>query len=147
MSDETHSEVCKWCLHPGPHPVIIGPFGQHWGKVNCLFCGRQLRWLPKPQDDPSKYKRPASHAYLVRKYSRGFCELCLRREDELPPRTELTGHHVIEYRAGGEPTRENVWVVCRACERLIHWARTYHGTAESIGDILGVLVPPEEDMP
>jgi 5-methylcytosine-specific restriction endonuclease McrA len=51
--------------------------------------------------------------------------MCLIREDRLPPGQTLVGHHVVEYQDGGEPTRENVWVLCTKCEKLVHLMRTW----------------------
>jgi hypothetical protein len=42
----------------------------------------------------------------------------------------------LEFKDGGEPRRENVWVLCSGCERLVHWVRTYHGCVETIGNVL-----------
>lgn len=133
----TDHEMCRYCGDIGPHRTILTPELQHHGRVNCRNCGRMLRWIPKPNDDPTKFKRPAAHLDLVKKFGRGFCELCLRKNGEAGVR-ELVGHHVIEYKDGGEPKRENVWILCRACERLVHWMRTYQGSAQiqTIGEVL-----------
>jgi len=51
--------------------------------------------------------------------------MCLIKEVDLPPRETLEGHHVVEYANGGTDDADNVWVVCTACHKLIHWRRTY----------------------
>jgi len=63
----------------------------------------------------------------VHKYSDGFCELCLLKPDELPPGQTLEAHHIIEVQDGGSADRENIWIVCTKCARLIHWMRTHAG--------------------
>lgn len=97
----------------------------HHAEYRCLAC-RCRGWLPKPHSD----RRPAAHRDLVAKFSQGFCELCLRRVSELPDNCSLEGHHVIEYHDGGTSDRDNVWILCTACHRLVTWTRTYHGTGD-----------------
>jgi len=133
---EVKQEECRACGHEGPHVVTETPNLTHWARLDCGSCKRWIRWLPKPDSDPTKYRRPAEHRNLVEKYGRGFCELCLRKESELEGRNVLTAHHVQEFKDGGEPSRENVWIVCIACSRLIHWVRTYHGEIQAIGEVL-----------
>jgi 5-methylcytosine-specific restriction endonuclease McrA len=95
----------------------------HYGKLVCAGCGKMLTWIPKP--DVEKSRRPANHNSLVKKYSRGFCELCLRGLEELPARQTLEGHHVLEYDDGGDSTRENVQILCTACHKHVHHVRTW----------------------
>ena len=99
------------------------PKGPHHAREECGDCGRFVRWVPKPESE--RIRRPAAHRDLVRKYGRGFCELCLIREGRLPAGQTLVGHHVIEYQDGGEPKRENVWILCTKCEKLVHLMRTW----------------------
>jgi predicted restriction endonuclease len=103
--------------------VTLTPESPHHARADCQDCGRFLQWLPKP--DAERIRRPAAHRELVRKYSRGFCELCGTREADLPPGQTLEAQHVEEYHEGGEPKRENIWIVCTACHKLIHWRRTW----------------------
>jgi 5-methylcytosine-specific restriction endonuclease McrA len=99
--------------------------GKHYARVDCVECDRFLRWLPKPEAD--RAKRPNSHRDLVSRFSRGYCELCGISQADLPKNETLEGHHVDEFQAGGEPTRENVWILCSACHSLVNWRRTYVG--------------------
>lgn len=127
MSDQI--DKCRHCGDLGPHKVELMSTGVHHAKVNCGDCGRFLRWMPKPDSDPTKYRRQSAHRNLVADYSKGFCEMCLRKKEDLPPRQTLEAQHVIEYQHEGSNERENIWIVCTACHRMIHWIRTYHGTA------------------
>ena len=104
---------------PGPHP------GGHHAREECAKCGRFTRWLPKPDSD--RARRPASHRALVKKYGRGFCELCLLREGDLRGGEVLQAHHVDEFCSKGSSDRENVWIVCTCCHTLIGHQRTYRG--------------------
>lgn len=126
MSD-LHSEQCKSCGSNGPHPITVTTTGTHYARVDCVECRRWIRWLGKPDSDPTKYRRPKQHRDMVEKYSRGYCEMCLRKQLDLPKGETLHAHHVHEYQDGGEPTRENTWIVCTACHSLINWRRTYEG--------------------
>ena len=101
------------------------PDTPHWGELICGYCAHHFYWLPKPESE--KTKRPASHRDLVHKYSDGFCELCLLRPEQLPPGQTLEAHHIIEVQDGGSADRENIWIVCTKCARLIHWMRTHAG--------------------
>jgi len=100
--------------------------GGHFAKRVCGLCGTFWGWAPKPDGD--KFKRPASHRDLVKKFGQGFCELCLRTKEQLRNGDTFEGHHIQEYAEEGEPKAENILIVCTACHRLINWLRTYHGT-------------------
>lgn len=114
---------CKTCGARWEPTVELTPDTPHYGKALCGNCNAFLRWVPKPDRD--KRKREAAHTELVKKYSRGYCELCLILASDLPVNETLEAHHVEEYQDGGASDRENVWIVCTACHKLIHWRRTY----------------------
>ena len=102
---------------PGPMP------GEMRGST-CSRCGAKW-WQPKAENE--RYRRPAAHRDLVKRYGRGICELCLRTREQLPGPESLVGHHVTEYAEGGTDDRANVWIVCTACHALVHHLRTYLG--------------------
>lgn len=116
-------EPCKRCGARWEPIFKPTPEGPHYGKMVCARCDLWLRWVPKPDRD--KRRREAAHTDLVRKYSPGHCEMCLILEDHVPAGETLEAHHVIEYAGGGQNARENIWIVCTACHKLIHWRRTY----------------------
>lgn len=109
-----------------PCIVTVCDSGPHYARITCSVCGDWLTWQAKPDSDSSKYRRPASHRELVRKYGSGFCELCLRPESELNPKHGLIGHHVVPFKDDGADDRMNVWILCTACHALVHWMRTYN---------------------
>lgn len=117
---ETISAVCPKC--GGEVIATLTPELIHHAGGRCQSCQRHV-WIKKPDDDPTKYKRPAASTNLAQK---DYCEMCLRRKCDLPENTTLHGHHVIEVQEGGVDSVENLWTVCTACHRLIHWTRTYH---------------------
>ena len=135
MNTETISNYynpCKICgkvasgtLLPGANP--------HYAGWKCDTCNTHY-WLSKPDDDPTKHKRTAAHRDLVKKYSRGYCEMCLRTEDKIKeqPNQTLEAQHVIEHSHGGESTRENIWILCTPCHKYVHHVRTYFNDANSI---------------
>jgi 5-methylcytosine-specific restriction endonuclease McrA len=111
---------CPKCGQRWEYEIGLGKAGHH-ASARCKSCGH-FWWLPKPG---KRTKREAKHTDLVHKYSHGFCELCGIIDDKIPKGESLEAHHVDEYAAGGESTRENIWIVCTACHKLIHWRRTY----------------------
>lgn len=127
---------CQRCGSMGPHDVVVMTKGVHYAKLVCRECGGHAGWQPKPDSDPTKYRRPKQHTNLVRKYSRGFCEMCLTKEAELPRGQTMEAQHVVEFQDGGEPSRENIWIVCTGCHRLIHWLRTYRSLVEQVSEDL-----------
>ena len=96
--------------------------------MRCNQCST-FWWQPKPENE--KTKRPARHLDLVKKYGRGFCELCgLPVDALLALKRHLLGHHVVECGPDGSKSsdeRENVWIVCNACHSNIHRTRDYYG--------------------
>lgn len=127
----TSEKPCPKCGHPaGMHIIQIMTKGPHYARVECGSgkCGC-IGWDGKPDDDPTKYKprREADQKELLAKYSQGFCELCLIPQESIPRSESLEAHHVTEYQDGGTSDSENIWIVCTACHKLIHWRRTYLG--------------------
>lgn len=120
-------ETCRHCNATGVHRTEVQQSGVHYAKVTCNTCDRFLRWIPKPDSDPTKARRPQQHRELVRAYGNGFCEMCLRKTDELPKGQTLEAQHVIEFQDGGSNDRSNIWIICTACHKLVHWTRYYHG--------------------
>lgn len=118
----TEEPSCKYCGSTDIE-MILTPELPHYAKDVCRSCGRHLRWLPKP--DAEKVKRPAAHRELVRKYAQGYCELCMTAEDDLPDGQVLEAQHVVDFADGGGEGRENIWIVCTKCHKLIHWVRQW----------------------
>lgn len=123
------TKECPYCGSHGPHKVRLRTGGLHYADVICRDCRRHAGFLKKPDSDR---RRSSPHAKLVKKFSRGFCEMCLVRQEDLPRGDTLTAHHVIEYQHGGEATRENTWILCTACHSLVCWRRTYMGHIYSL---------------
>lgn len=118
---------CRFCRSEGQHVVTPRATGVHYADIHCVKCGKHLGFAEKPDNDATKYRRPNQHKDLVLAYGKDFCEMCLRHASELPKGTTLEAQHVIEFKDGGSHKRENIWIVCTACHKLIHHTRTYHG--------------------
>lgn len=120
---QQHRRDCSRCGHlNGRGRLVECAQGPHYARIVCPQCESFWDWVSAPERENGK--RPAAHRNLVKRFGRGFCEMCLRKESELGE-SFFVGHHVHEYHDGGDPSRENVWILCKGCERLVHWARTY----------------------
>jgi hypothetical protein len=85
-------------------------------------------WIDPPGLDPRKpnAKRSKPHLGLVKKFSEGFCEICLVTEVELHKIGQhLEAHHIIPFEFTADSRRENIQIVCRSCHSLINHQRTY----------------------
>ncbi len=129
MSD-TVTRLCRRCGVETDHAVTVLQKSVHYAELRCSTCGAHNGFLSKPDSDPTKYKRPNAHTNLVEKFSRGFCEMCLVRKEDLPKGQTLEAQHVQEFKDGGSAERANIWIVCTGCHRLIHWVRTYRHATE-----------------
>ncbi len=125
MSDEAKLVKKCVCGSCGPHIVEIKTEGVHHAAVICIQCRRHVAWMSKPDQD--KAKRPAAHTDLVKRFSKGYCEMCFITKENLPKGEALEAQHVIEFQDGGSNERENIWILCTACHKLVHWRRTYVG--------------------
>lgn len=136
---------CPKCGALGPHAATACESGVHYAKAKCSAC-RASWFVSKPNNDRTKYRRPAGHRNLVEAYSNGYCEMCLREISDLPKGTTLEAQHVKEYQDGGGNERENIWIICTACHRLIHWVRTYHSSMVLHNQATDAMTKPGGDM-
>lgn len=128
--------LCNRCERETLSRVVLTPDLPHYGKLVCDMCGCWRRWLPKPDTDPTKHRRTKQHTDLVRQFSKGYCEMCLMTAGELDDGRVLEAHHVLEYQTGGDPSRENIWILCTGCHKLVHWMRTYVGKNEPLTGLI-----------
>ena len=98
---------------------IITPEFVHYGKEECLSCGKFIRWIQNPEK--AKYRSSTTKCKI--KYD--FCKICLRTKKELGCNETLEAHHIIELTEGGDDIPENIMVVCTACHKFINWIRLY----------------------
>ena len=122
MKESQIKDVCSSCGGDVFNDVFT-PNSPHYAKRVCSSCSTFHSWLKKPEDDSRKNKRPQSHRGLVKKFSSGICEMCLRTE--FGTNETLEAHHVKRYKDGGAAVRENIWILCTGCHKLVHWRRNY----------------------
>lgn len=112
----------------GCNYAIIAPTdGTAHASVRCANadCNKFFKWLAKPKNADKKTRTDTKG--LIEKFSKGYCELCLRNAKQLPRGQVLHAHHVIPKVKGGNEDKENIWIVCTKCHRYIHHERTYLG--------------------
>jgi hypothetical protein len=120
-------EECPYCASTDLCEVIAVNRGGHYGKIVCNRCDRFIKWIPKPKAEKAQDPRAEVSKTLVNQYSKGFCEICLRKDQQLPKPQTLEGHHIVQVKDGGTDDKENIQIVCTFCHRWIHSQRTYLG--------------------
>ena len=115
--------TCPACGLAGWHPVFLlrGTKAGHYAEMRCAACDRYIKFV----GNEDARRRESKHRKLVKKFSRGFCEMCLCWEQDLPPGETLEGHHVQEHQDDGPATRDNVWILCTSCHELLNWKRRW----------------------
>jgi 5-methylcytosine-specific restriction endonuclease McrA len=114
-------EYCKYCDDITQQDEFIGPFGPHYGKIVCNYCGNTTRWMKKPEN---QFKR-VPNKYLPKDLDIHYCQICLRLKEDLINHEVLESHHIIEIQNNGEDKPENIMVACTPCHRIIHFLRIY----------------------
>lgn len=124
---------CQWCDGLVSYVAALRDHGVHYADAWCVNCGRHIGYPAKPGAEKTKRSAPARKAVL--KHSRGYCEMCCLREERLPPGEALEAHHVIPYSEdeakqlgfaeAGPDTRDNIWILCTPCHKLVDFRRTY----------------------
>ena len=112
---------CSRCGDNQETFVTLLPEGKHYAKRNCCRCGGYIAFVKKPENE----KKRSKNKFTASDMGIDFCQLCLRQITRLGDRGVLEVHHVEEIHNGGEDTKDNAWVVCSSCHRLIHHQRTY----------------------
>lgn len=111
--------TCRFCGSDYITETLVSPDEgiPHYSRLRCSNCDKTLGWGKKPDSK----SRPANHSELIKKYSKGFCTLCLRPSKGLC----MNAHHIIEYKDGGLSSEDNIQIVCNACHGIIHHVRNY----------------------
>lgn len=120
--------VCRFC--GCQHGWVKPTKTKHFAEIICANgdCAKHLGWMPKPK---GSNKKRVDTKGLVKRYSPGYCQMCLRREYELPRSEALEAHLVLPKSEGGNEDQSNIWIVCSKCHSLIHHERTYLGHYKS----------------
>lgn len=126
VHDELREKECP-CGHKGAIGVIPNvKQADHFARVQCAECGKQLEWLAWPTTDKED-RRERRYSRRQVKELGDRCELCLRHRSELPKPEMLEVQHVIEKAADGTDDAENLRPYCTACHRIVNWLRTHFG--------------------
>lgn len=128
LKDSFNTEIpdrkCHHCEHQGK--PMRGRFNElHGYAFVCEQCERFLAWGGKNKAIMAEDKRQRSSQWTAHRLRIRSCQMCLREQDELGTREQLEVHHVQPVSQGGADQPDNLWVVCTACHRLIHWQQTY----------------------
>lgn len=125
MHEEFTGEYqCPSCRESRAKRIIGNHPGGHYARIQCLNCDRFIKWEGKPGNKPSSRKNQKK---LLDRFSRGFCEICLRQSSEIPLPQVLEAHHIIPVECGGNDEAGNIQIVCTHCHKWIHQQRTYLG--------------------
>ena len=98
----------------------------HYKKLVCPDCGHPYGFLSKPENEKKLEHRPngqPSATELMEVKGIDFCEICLRRKDQLGKRGFFEVHHISK-----DPSNNNIGnllLTCKACHSFIHHLQTY----------------------
>jgi len=122
---EKNRKACPHCAceFAWVRPTSTGNYAE--ARCANADCSRWLFWVPKPKNENSTKRKDTKG--LLEKFSRGFCEICLRKDYQLPRSEGLEAHHIIEKKDGGNEEKDNIQIVCTKCHKWIHHERTYLG--------------------
>jgi len=136
-------KACSKHLFAEPR-LTLTPLLAHHARWDCPVCDRFLGWEAKPENADKKRRKPQDHLrWIFEEESIDYCQLCLRQVHQLPEHGTLHVHHIIEVQNGGEPSRNNLMLLCNACHELVYVVRKY----ASIPDALSENESTAEAMP
>lgn len=95
-------------------------------RVSCPNCGRTHGFLAKEKNQKKLDHRPNGQpnvSQLMEFKGIDFCEICLRRKDQLGKRGFFEVHHISKDPTNNETV--NLLLVCKACHQFIHYLQTY----------------------
>lgn len=120
---------CKWCSSDNTK-FRETKESVHYGRYDCLDCGRWIAWVHNPDSDRKKnpkrvMKLSVKKVCEFHNMSEEICFFCLRKREQLGWSETLTVDHIIELDKGGKDEIQNQQVLCSACHKLKNWARLY----------------------
>lgn len=120
-------DKCKWC---DSHNLNFTktPNLTHFGRIDCLDCGRWNEWIRNPENDGIRTRTSRYNiSQVLRFYNKKdeICFFCLRKKEQLGEKETLTLDHIEELKDGGKDELGNIQVLCSACHKLKNWARLY----------------------
>jgi len=131
MAEKVPNEVWtpKQCVSCGclVEPMTHGEISDvHGFKLHCPHCDRFVGWggLTKPVSKNGE--RTRSSNWTAKRLNQEHCQMCQRHKTELGKGERLEVHHIVSISQGGADDPANIWVLCTACHRQVHYQRTYH---------------------
>lgn len=114
-------KYCKYCKDKTICDVV--PHDSHVLAYKCPKC---LRFNDYPKKENStNNNRESKHRELVKKYSKGFCEICRIKDELIPKPQTMEAHHIISHKDGGSSDRDNIIILCTWCHKQIEQIITY----------------------
>lgn len=98
----------------------------HHKKLTCPDCGYPFGFLAKEKNEKKLDHRPNGQptaSQLMESKGIDFCEICLRRKDQLGKRGFFEVHHISKDPSNN--TTGNLLLACKACHQFIHYLQTY----------------------
>lgn len=119
------SKHCKNCGEV--EPVTHGEINDvHGCKLRCPYCGLFVGWggMTKAVINDNGDRQRSSN-WTAKRLNYDYCQMCLRKKKYLGKGERLEVHHVIAIEENGADDPVNIWILCTACHRLVHFQRTY----------------------
>lgn len=125
MFEYDNNEEQRSCPdHPfSGNDFIATPELVHHGKLICYQCGRFIGWVAKPDGDKRRRRGTKKLAKRMEDNGVDYCQICLKKRQELPDHETFVAHHVIEVRDGGTDDPGNIWHLCTTCHEMVHLLR------------------------
>jgi len=120
---------CPWCESKNIK-FSKTPKSIHYGRYDCLNCGRWMNWVKNPESirtkNPNrKMKLSVEKVCKFHNFKTVHCFFCQRKKEQLGWNETLTVDHIEELDKNGQDEIENQQVLCSACHKLKNWARLY----------------------
>lgn len=116
---------CRRCGTVALPDVVQAP-PPHDRKIICSECGYTFGFLCKEKNEKKLDHRPngqPSPAQLMELKGIDFCEICLRKKDQLGRKGYFEVHHISK-----DPSDNaigNLLLTCKACHQFIHYLQIY----------------------
>lgn len=106
----------------------------HYGRYDCLDCGRWITWIKNPMSTRSKNPNRKMKLFIEKvcnfhNFKTNHCFFCQRTKEQLGWNETLTVDHIEELDKNGQDEIENLQVLCSACHKLKNWTRPLYELA------------------